>query len=751
MFRRKRARNFEVLGQRFVLPTLALEPRLDRAATMRKRLGATWFEAAIDPVVGRFRSPSVRTRVRFARAHRVLSAHEAVVHAALDHVAIYDDALVRATQHAALRSREKIDDLLGKAAERRQIAQRVAHLATRVEHELERDLALIADRIRGVGRAAHLILLRLHRYRAFVRRTLASLTARESQLAAQRALLVHDEHTFELGRELAEDRDFARWMVEPDALCAGIERNLRALLTDLDGLEGGLTAVPEAMERLLAKAADASHDDAQGQADLELDFASVASDTALSLPSLSEIPERLDDDDWDALEAHELESAVVFRATSVEALGVEVHDWLDARSGTGKGLSRRCATCANAVISGAALGRAHVLCVTCRERGLREGNAWLRNLGFNPQLSPDGRSYSIGAVTRAVFESVMGWVPSPGPADSPVTDLTWYEAIELCNALSRREGRKPAYRVRGETVVRRLGPDIDGWRLPDADAPTTLADVRVWAWGRVESDARPSDARPVRRLSGGLRPISGGRASDRAVPEAREPDLGLAITCAHIPRVATARPPRVTPPSRRPSPSPTPVRAASPHTARRVTQATLLAMLVTGASVAVLSEVERFEAPNAGETLRLAERPVPGETPAPAETPAPSATPAQRPATSEPVAAPPAANVDESAFDRAMEDGYAARVRKDRKSARKAFERAVEVQPEDLGARYEAAREAAQERDAKTAFAHLEPVRAHAVDSAKARQVLSQALIEPDFARLRRDPRWKAIEAATRL
>jgi hypothetical protein len=191
------------------------------------------------------------------------------------------------------------------------------------------------------------------------------------------------------------------------------------------------------------------------------------------------------------------------------------------------------------------------------------------------------------------------------------------------------------------------------------------------------------------------------------------------------------------------------VRAASPQTARRVTQATLLAMLVTGASVAVLSEVERFEAPKAGETLRLAERPAPGETPAPAETPAPSATLVP----SEPVAVPPApaGNVDESAFDRAMEDGYAARVRKDRKSARKAFERAVEAQPEDLGARYEAAREAAQERDAKTAFAHLEPVRAHAVDSAKARQVLSQALIEPDFARLRRDPRWKAIEAATRL
>ena len=792
VFWRRRSRDFEVLGERFVLPSLDLESRLDRAARMRQRLGATWLDSLTDPLLDPFRKPHRRVRLRFLRAHRVLSAHEAIVYAAIDHVAIYDDALVRATQHVALRSRQKVDELLAKAAERQKIADRAAHLATRVGPQLERDLALVADRIRAIGKAAHLILVRLQRYRAFVKRTLSGLVHRESQLAAQRTLLVHDEHTFEIGRELAEDQDFARWMVEPDNLCAGIETNLRLLVADLDGLEGGLSAVPAAVERLLEKAElaepDILHDPLLGFDDATHPLGGT--DTSLSLPRLDEVPVRLDDGDWEALEAHELESDIVFGATSVEALGVEVTEWLAQRSGTGKRKTRLCAVCNNTVMGGATLGRAHVLCVPCRERANTGGHEWLRSVGFDPfrpdvsmrfgttkdethrdrsdrsgepsrpfrgsgavaraDVSTDRASarYETKPITRVIFESVVGWVPSVGPGDDPVTDLSWYEAVEFCNALSRREGRKPAYRISGDAVTLRRGPDVDGWRLPDGAAPASS--TREWLWGTAETNGGASP-NPPRRLSGGLRLIGNPARPDvfdRAVPDAREPDVSFRIVCTGLPHKSVATPPKPTPqrpqrPSRR-SPSPTPARPASPDAARRVVQAISLGMLVSGASVAVL--VDQHTSPNTSTQTRSSS-PTPMTRPVispstPAEpTPEPPAPVATAPESPEPTA--------EARADLQLEQGYAERAKKNRKGARASFDRAVVVAPDDLTARYEAAREAAYARDSAQAFIHLDVIKKAVAEHGKARQILLQALSEPDFNRLnKRDARWKAIDKA---
>jgi hypothetical protein len=755
VFWRKRARNFEVLGERFVLPSLNLKSRLDRAARMRLRLGATWLDSLTDPLLDPFRKAHRRVRLRFLRAHRVLSAHEAIVYVAIDHVAIYDDALVRATQHVALRSRQKVDELLVKAAERQKIADRAAHLATRVGPQLERDLALVADRIRAIGKAAHLILLRLQRYRAFVKRTLAGLVHREGQLAAQRTLLVHDEHTFEIGRELAEDQDFARWMVEPDNLCAGIETNLRHLVADLDGLEGGLSAVPEAVERLLEKAELAEPDGLPHVLDDPLsgfDDATgplSATDTSLSLPRLDEVPVRLDDGDWEALEAHELESEIVFGATSVEALGVEVTEWLAQRSGTGKRRTRPCAVCNNTVMGGATLGRAHVLCVPCRERANTGGHEWLRSVGFDP-FRPDRASarYETKPITRVIFESVVGWVPSVGRGEEPVTDLSWYEAVEFCNALSRREGRKPAYRVSGDAVTLRSGPDVDGWRLPDC-LSATASHSREWLWGTAEPNGAASP-RPPRRLSGGLRLIGNPARPDvfdRAVPDAREPDVSFRIVCDGLPHKSIATPPKPTPqrPSRR-SPSPTPARPASPDAARRVVQALSLGMLVTGASVAVLVDQHTSQVTTTTRSTSPAPVTSPAWPPTPAEpTPEP---PTPVPPTPEPSHATPEPTAEARA-DLHLEQGYSERAKKNRKSARAFFDRAVVVAPDDLTARYEAAREAAYARDSAQAFIHLDVIKKAVAEHGKARQILLQALSEPDFNRLnKRDPRWKALDKA---
>lgn len=728
---RRRERVFEVLGQRFTLPVLALDRPLERAARARRRLGATWFEALVDPLLRPLRSPATRTQIGFSRAHRVLSAHEQIVFLALDHVAIYDDALARATQHVAERARAKVDGLLARAAERRRVAERAAHLASRVESQLERDLALFRARIQAVARAAHLMLTRLARYRGFVRHTAQTLVEREAQLAGRRTLLVHDEHAWHLDRELRADRDFAEWLSAPDALCAGIEESLRGLVKDLEGLEAGLFAVPDAVDRLLdqAELADAAR--------LEDPLAGIDAPIPQRLPGLDDVPVRLDDADWDALAAHELEAELVFEASTVEALGVEVIDWL-ARQGGEPGAQRRtCATCASTIVSGAMLGRAHVLCMSCRDRARVGGRAWLERVGFRPVAHGEG--LVSGPVSRVVFESVMGWVPSAGPAHEPVTDVSWHEAIAFCNALSVRESRPLAYKI-GRSHTRWLRTDAPrtGWRLPDAP-PEALGDLREWLWGGA-------DEAPSERLGPGLRRIAAPSGATRATAEAREGDVGFRVHCdrdtpaalaaptpsSRPPRAARARKsPRVAPPrATRPALSPTARR-------RRVQLVAFGALIATAATTVALDGAGIFR----------------GSAPRPASPRVDPATPPRDPASEAPPA-PPAPAPVESPGDQARQEaeiaivrGYSARAAKDRKAARAFFEEALALAPEQLDARYEAAREAAFARDHTAAFAHLD-----ALIGAREREVavalLERALVEPELARLRRDPRWKVVARA---
>ncbi len=48
--------------------------------------------------------------------------------------------------------------------------------------------------------------------------------------------------------------------------------------------------------------------------------------------------------------------------------------------------------------------------------------------------------------------------------DNPVVCLSWYDAVEYCNWLSRREGLTPAYRINGENVT--WETSANGYRLP---------------------------------------------------------------------------------------------------------------------------------------------------------------------------------------------------------------------------------------------------------------------------------------------
>jgi len=90
------------------------------------------------------------------------------------------------------------------------------------------------------------------------------------------------------------------------------------------------------------------------------------------------------------------------------------------------------------------------------------------------------RPFLIGRdeVTQALAEELLGHNPAADGVDSygercdeggvdpglPVVCLTWYDAVNLANALSTRDGLDPAYVVDGDEVT--WDRDSPGWRLP---------------------------------------------------------------------------------------------------------------------------------------------------------------------------------------------------------------------------------------------------------------------------------------------
>lgn len=78
-------------------------------------------------------------------------------------------------------------------------------------------------------------------------------------------------------------------------------------------------------------------------------------------------------------------------------------------------------------------------------------------------LSP----YRISAteVTQLVYERIMGTNPSHFKGeDLPVDQVTWFDAVNFCNLLSKSEGLPPAYRISGRRVT--PIPGSAGYRLP---------------------------------------------------------------------------------------------------------------------------------------------------------------------------------------------------------------------------------------------------------------------------------------------
>jgi formylglycine-generating enzyme required for sulfatase activity len=68
-------------------------------------------------------------------------------------------------------------------------------------------------------------------------------------------------------------------------------------------------------------------------------------------------------------------------------------------------------------------------------------------------------------VTEALWESVMGSNPSHFKGvNKPVEKVSWFDVVEFCNKLSKREGLEPAYTINGENVT--CNWSAKGYRLP---------------------------------------------------------------------------------------------------------------------------------------------------------------------------------------------------------------------------------------------------------------------------------------------
>ncbi|UOQ51345.1 formylglycine-generating enzyme family protein [Hymenobacter cellulosivorans] len=70
-------------------------------------------------------------------------------------------------------------------------------------------------------------------------------------------------------------------------------------------------------------------------------------------------------------------------------------------------------------------------------------------------------------VTQGLYRAVTGESPSSFSGDEhPVESVSWQQAVQFCNQLSRTEGLQPCYEMAAGTETICFAPGANGYRLP---------------------------------------------------------------------------------------------------------------------------------------------------------------------------------------------------------------------------------------------------------------------------------------------
>ena len=86
--------------------------------------------------------------------------------------------------------------------------------------------------------------------------------------------------------------------------------------------------------------------------------------------------------------------------------------------------------------------------------GSPENEDWRSNDETQHRVTVASFYMSKYEVTQKHYSEVTGKNPSSFNGDKlPVESITWLEAVEFCNALSKRDGRTPVYTISGSGTI----------------------------------------------------------------------------------------------------------------------------------------------------------------------------------------------------------------------------------------------------------------------------------------------------------